>query len=318
MPKNVDQKSLPNLIMPGVQKSGTTYLANLMQQHPDIFVPKIKEPTHFIYRCNEELNYPSGDVIKSAFSSEGAYNSLFEGQNEVKWRLDASTSYFYKSNIRKKIHEVCPNAKIIIALRDPVGRAYSAFNYHKQLTFESVEDFDEAISLEQERIEKNVMALTPYIKTGFYFSPIQEWMDLFGRENVHVVLFDDIRDNIDKCMLEICEFLEIDPIHFEFESDSNTSVITKSRFKKWVINRSTSGKSYDTPLRRMARQLLGPELRAHIRAKVIRPFVYSKSGSEKPKKLSDELKASLTPQYQADIEALSELIGRDLSHWLIK
>ena len=104
----------PNLFIPGVEKGGTTSLWQHLDAHPDVFMSEVKEPSFFIPDRHE------------AAKTEARYLSLFEGREEA-WLGEASVRYFYDELAPGRIREAAPDGRILIILRNPVDRAYSAY-----------------------------------------------------------------------------------------------------------------------------------------------------------------------------------------------
>ena len=117
----------PNLFIAGAAKAGTGYLYTHLGAHPDIRMSGLKEP-HFFSQV--EL-WPEVRPFVTTVTDEGAYLKLFEGAGE-RYAGEASTSYFWQPATADRIQERCPDARVIISLRDPVERAYSHYlNDHR-------------------------------------------------------------------------------------------------------------------------------------------------------------------------------------------
>ena len=121
-------KNLPNLIIIGAPKCGTTSLFNYLGQHNDIYLSKIKEP-HFL--VNKKIGRKR---LKSLITSLKDYHNLFDSEDIYKYKLEASALYlFYADEFVKNAKKFLEkDVKIIVCLRNPVERSYSAYNHLKR------------------------------------------------------------------------------------------------------------------------------------------------------------------------------------------
>ncbi|WP_020529662.1 sulfotransferase domain-containing protein [Flexithrix dorotheae] len=177
---------LPNFIIIGSPRAGTTWIDNNIRCHPEIFMPKKKE-LHFFDRDFEKgLAY---------------YHSYFDTVTNEKVIGEATPSYLHKPGIAQKIYDTLgKDIKIIVSLRHPVDRLYSRywnakskFNENKNLTFE------EKIKSKQE-----------FISEGLYASHLKKYYELFPAENILVLLFDDLEEDPAKFLKKIYQFLKVD------------------------------------------------------------------------------------------------------------
>ena len=198
----------PNLFIIGAPKSGTTFLYHYLKQHPDIYFPDFKEPHFFgsdLMRRNDAYNLNLNE-----------YQSLFDTDKKIVG--EASTFYIFSKNSAKEIYDFNPNAKIIIMLRNLVDLVYSL---HSQFVFsgdEIIEDFSEALELEQSRLNGDkIPDQTTVANKLFYTSNIlslpqniQSFIHYFGVKNIKFIDLDDIKKNPKKVYSETLEFLNID------------------------------------------------------------------------------------------------------------
>ncbi|MGQ9662575.1 MAG: sulfotransferase domain-containing protein [Kiritimatiellia bacterium] len=131
--------TLPNFLIVGAPKAGTTSLFDYLGQHPEVYTPPVKEPCFF----------SSG---LPAFTHDLAeYEALFAGQTTQTAIGEASTTYLYDPDAARRIHDLLPEARIIIMLRNPAERAYSEWAYNAlQLACEPL-SFEAALEAEEER-----------------------------------------------------------------------------------------------------------------------------------------------------------------------
>ena len=206
MDVNID---LPNLLIVGAAKSATTSLHNYLKQHPEIFMTEHKEP-HFL------INSQIGESrIHNAVITLDEYKKMFETENTYKYKGETSVMYlafpdFSIKSIQKYLTE---GVKIIIMLRNPIDRAFSGYLHNLRYNPAEYLSFEEAIESSEYRYHLH-MDMTPdtrYLYIGEYYSQVKAFMNAF-KENVHIVFYDDYVRDIDLCLDNIFDFLELEKI----------------------------------------------------------------------------------------------------------
>src|SRR5581483_12072093 len=119
---NVEEFIWPNFYIVGAVKSGTTSLWASLKRHPQVFLPKVKEP--YFFNCPRTLNVSDSGVISSDLRE---YQNLYRPGRGFNAIDDATPNYLVSPPAAPQIHQICPQAKIIIILRDPVERAYAHY-----------------------------------------------------------------------------------------------------------------------------------------------------------------------------------------------
>ncbi|MFZ8805846.1 MAG: sulfotransferase family protein, partial [Candidatus Calescibacterium sp.] len=193
----VEDIKLPNLFIVGVPRSGTTSLYEYLKRHPEVFMSPCKEPHYFarkdIYEFLDEISPPK---IISDFKE---YISLFEGGKGKKIRGEASAIYFFSKSATREIYELIPDAKIIISLRNPIERALSHFKLDILHGIIIARSFCEAI-------RKRSL----YLWMGLYYEHVKRYLETFPKQNVKIIIYDDLKNDTSSVMKDICRFLEID------------------------------------------------------------------------------------------------------------
>ena len=148
-----------------------------LSQHPEVFVPGIKE-VHFF---GSDLHFTKG-----ALRDEGAYRALFAGATEPR-RGEASVWYLYSRTAAKEIHAFSPDAKVIVMLRNPADMLYSQ---HSQFLYngnEDITDFREALAAEPERRAGRRIPASAHLVEGLFYSEtvkyaeqLERYFDIFG------------------------------------------------------------------------------------------------------------------------------------------
>ncbi|QDU80874.1 Sulfotransferase domain protein [Polystyrenella longa] len=296
----------PNFLIIGAARSGTTALVRYLEQHPEIFITEPKEP-HFWAFAGQTVNFQGpGDeeeINKEVVSDPDLYEQLYTGANGAKALGDGSVStMYYPEHAIPTIQKYAPDAQLIALLRNPIDRAFSSFLYTHARVHEPVKDFDKALDLEEKRIADNWHHMWHYTRVGFYSEQLQKFIDAFGRERVHILLADDLRSDSEKVLSDVCGILGVNP-NFDFQDlkEVNSSGVPKSRALARMINVVRS----NAVLRSIAVNMTPLKLRNRVRY-----------GNLSHPKLQPEQRERLRDVYRDEIQKLSEMLDRDLSHWL--
>ena len=293
----------PNFIIIGAMKAATTSLYTYLRQHPDIFMSSVKEPM-FFNNFNKENNYViKGRKTKKIESLKQYYNLFNAVKNETAIG-EASPAYISDKNCPILIKDHLPNIKIIAILRQPIKRAYSNYLHAQRSGKEVINDFEKAFNEEKERIEKNWSPLYHYKSKGFYFKQLNRYYNLFPKENIHIVLFEEIIKNPETVSKKIFNFLNVtDSFIPDFSKKTNVSGVPKGIFG-WIVMKS-----------RYFNLIPNIEFSKYLPQAIIK-FLFN-SAYSKPKKITDEMVKKLTNlHYKDDILKLEKLIDKDLKHWL--
>lgn len=290
--------SLPNFLLVGAGKSATRSLYNYMIQHPDVFMPKVKEPQFFV----------APDVrnrIQKWVEDYNQYVKLFEVSGDKKAIGEASVMYlfFYKTAIENIRKYLGTNVKILVILRNPVERAYSAYNFVHVNNPEEKYSFEDALALEEERFANNATLFMQYKSMGLYSDAVQAYLENFP--NVHIMWYDEFRNNPQEVLKGVFRFLGINP----------EVVIDYTR--QW----NKGGKKWKNPVLRwlfMTDNFLKKGYKVFFpkRKGVRTNEFFTKNFMEKTEPMKAETRQRLIEYFKSDIEKLSKITGRNLDHWL--
>lgn len=292
---------LPNFIIAGVSRSGTTSLYYYLKQHPEISFPPLKEPRYF---SSYDLELPQrgpGDqsVDKKLITEWSTYTKLYEGLETTKIG-DASSEYLY--NYRSAIPEILNklgDIPIILILRNPVDRSYSAYNNLIRDGRETL-TFEEALEKEEERIKEQYDEMWHYKRVSMYFQSVQAFKENFSK--VKVLIFEEFINNKEEHISEIFSFLNLPYLSVDTNTIYSTSGSPKS---KWVSMFLGRGNVIGNTLRTVALGFLGRTLiEKHTK------FFLNETST-----LSKETRVKLLEYFKEDILALEKLLGRDLDIW---
>jgi Sulfotransferase family len=202
--------ALPNFLVIGAQKSGTTALYYHLRSHPQVFMSPVKEPQFFA----SDLAGPSagpGDRASYRFQDIDAYRGLFSGVRGEAAVGEASVSYLYSSVAARRIAETIPDARLIAVLRNPVDRAHSNYLHLVRDGREPCRDFAAALAAEDDRRRQGWSANWHYRAKGYYGRQIARYLDVFPRERLRVYLYDDFEERPRVVLDDIARFLAVEP-----------------------------------------------------------------------------------------------------------
>ncbi|MEA1866941.1 MAG: sulfotransferase [Thermodesulfobacteriota bacterium] len=304
------QRKLPNFLIVGAAKSGTSSLYQYLQQHPEVYVPPTrKEPMFFVSAIYKKLsrNDPRHEIAdRIVICSLDDYRNLFECvRNEQKAIGEASAVYLYHHetaipNIKSHLGDI----KVIIILRNPIDRAYSSY-YHLVRDGAETCSFEDFLEKEEERKRENWDILNYPKSLGFYYDQVKAYMDNFSE--VKVCLFDDMQRNSLKIVKDVYVFLGIDESFVpDTSSIYNSSGVPRNKLLYCLLSTDNFVKRVSKPL---LRAIISPEKASKL-CKILRKKNIGK------KAMDGKTRQFLKTLYREDILKLQSLIHRDLSHWL--
>lgn len=288
---------LPNFLIVGAPKAGTTSLYAWLKQHPSVFVSSVKEPCYFV------------EDYRGGFHDWDQYARLFEAARHQPAIGEASTAYLASPESPSWIKRELGDVRIIISLRNPVDRAWSMYSWMVMEGFEPLTSFSAALETEQYRQQSaRFKATNPeywrdylYFSGGLYVGQVCRFLDTF--QNVHVIVFDDLVRNPSEVFAKLCQFLEIDASICPNFTAENRSRFPRSTRAQYTL-RAMRDLARNFPL---ARRPLIRAMESLMRLNV-------KIGEQR--RLDPVSSVSLRARYTDEVGRLSALLGRDLSHWL--
>ncbi len=293
--------TLPNFLIIGAAKAGTTALDSYLKQHPQIYMTPEKETNFFAFE-GETLKFNGiGDSAIAQFSITdlATYEQEFWGVKQEKAIGEACPSYLYSEKAVERIYHHIPNAKLIVILRNPVDRAYANFLHLIRDNREPEKDFAKALEAECDRIANNWEWFWHYIQLGFYHRQLERYYQRFNSDQIRVYLYEDLRDDALKLIKNIFTFLEVE---INFEPDMTIRPNKSGMPKNELLHRFLTKPN---PLKSLVKPLLPASFRQKIQHQNLTTPV-----------ISPEVREKLINIYRSDILACQELINRDLSSWL--
>lgn len=295
---------LPDFLIIGGYKCGTTSLLNYLGQHPRIYLPWLQEPNFFSSGVDAKTHRSSkrpemdrhGVYRRHRARTLEQYVSLFQDSPPDAVMGECSPEYLRSPRASSAIRSMLPNARLIAILRDPAERAFSDYQAF-------VRD-----GLEHDTFE-NAIRRTPgagpghqYVYSGFYAAQLRPYLALFPRDQIKVFLFEDLAKHGARVLQETFAWLGVDP---SFQPDIG-------------IVRNVSGRPRNAAvatayrIRRRAR----PWLKPLVPSAVQRPVDAILTRGLLRGHISPEARAELVRTYRTDILELEQILGRDLSDWL--
>lgn len=298
---------MPDFIVLGAPKAGTTSLYFYLKQHPQIFVPEIKEPGFFAFTGTDlnKIEFQSDTYMKRITITEpDKYTSLFENAGADQKKGDFSTVYLGSPQAPLNIARYAPQAKMIAILRNPIERAFSNFMHRKNANTEQYRSFLDAVKAEPERLRQNWYASYHYINAGMYSVHLKAYFDQFPRDQIRIYLYEELAQ-IDWLIKDLFEFIGVDPA---VPIDTSVKFNTTGKIPRipWLHRILQGDKSFKKGLQN--------SMAVHKWASI--HAFYDKLMLGEPAKMNHHEREVLREIFREDIMLTSSMIGRDLSHWL--
>jgi hypothetical protein len=221
------RRPLPNLVIAGAQKSGTTSLHHLLAGHPDVFFPREPQEIHFF---DEEETFARGLEW---------YAGLFAGWGGERYIGQTSPLYMFVPLVPERMAAVMPEARVLFILRDPVERAYSHYWHEVRYGWED-RPFEEALELEAQRLGGGFHARRhySYVARGSYAGQIERFRARFPEEQLLVLFHEELQADPKAALARCAGFLGLDPQGFagaERSSHHNAAQLPRiAALQRWV------------------------------------------------------------------------------------
>lgn len=295
--------TLPNFIVLGAAKCGTTSLYYYLGEHPQVYMSPVKEPGFF---CNQDGRNANRQKYpwerRYSVKTLEAYEELFQGVKQEIAMGEASVGYLPAPETPARIHALIPAAKLIAVLRDPTSRLYSGYMMRRRRG-EVVEPFAALVrrSIQEywdgERDHKS-------FRVGFYRQHLDRYYAVFPAEQIKVMLFDDLKADARQFMQNLYEFLCVD-LSFKpyLNRQHNKGVIPRSKLLHNAL-------IWSYPARALVRRFV-PYYITGVYSWFLQHGYYSP-----PSEMTPELRAEIIEVYREEILRTQDLLKRDLSAWL--
>lgn len=303
-PPNSGVMRRPDFFIVGAPKCGTTALCQYLARHPEIYMCPLKEP-HFF-----------GADIATAVSvrDQEEYLALFTDIQDEKRVGESSVWYLYSKRAAVEIKEFNPAASIIIMLRNPVDVMHAL---HSQLLYigrEEIEDFETALEAEPDRKRGARIPRQATLKDHLFYrecvgytEQIRRYVDVFGWENLRILIFDDFIADTARVYRDTCKFLGVSaPADVRFEVVNANKRVRSKRLR---------GLLDDPP--EALRKLGQPFTTRGLRHSALKRLRRLNTKYEPRCPMTPELRRRLQAEALPEVERLSNFLGRDLTNWCL-
>ena len=298
----------PDFFIVGAPKCGTTAMADYLAAHPEVFMAR--KEMHFF---GADLRFGPQFFRRDL----AAYLSEFDAWKGQRRAGEASVWYLFSTQAAAEIKAFSPEARIIIMLREPVEMLYSLYYYFLFDGNEPLPTFEQALAAEPDRLEGRRLCRQTYFAQGLayrrvvrYTEQVRRYIEVFGRERVHVIIYDDFAADVFAAYRQALDFLGVE----SKGCNPGFDVVNPAKRVRSPALRAAIGdplvRSAVLALRRWVPRPVFAALQ-RIDARVRQ----SNARVERRPPLEPELRARLKREFAPEVGRLSELLGRDLSHW---
>ena len=281
----------PNFFIVGGSKCGTTNISYYLNLHPKIFFSELNEPYYFCkWDVPEEYNR------NSMITNMKKYLDLFKNVKDETVVGEASSPYLSCPHAASEIKKAFPNSKILISIRNPIERSHSAY-FSYQFMKPNEQSFMEMIKTHEKLISEKIFYIDSILESGFYTKNIKRYQEIFGKENVKVIIFEDYIKNTNQHIDSIFNFLGInDKIDLKEQSKGSYRV-PKNFLSKSLLNNKNFRKVSTILIPTIMRQKLGDK--------------YFLKQVKKPEMLENE-RNYLRELYNDEVNELEKFLGKKL------
>jgi Sulfotransferase family len=295
---------LPDFLIVGAEKCGTTSLYQYLKQHPDVYLPAKKELHYFAYDdIGKIARDPGGEnVLTHACATREEYESYYRGTGAYAAVGEVSPSYFYFSHISERLQSELDDPKIIIMLRDPVKKAHSQYMHLVRDNREHLSFFD-ALMAEDQRIEAGWGPLWRYTESSLYSSRVAKYLQVFGKDRVKIGFFEDLLRSPEAVINDLLEFIGVAPGGaIDTSRAYNRSGRPRSRLLADFLAKPN-------PVTAAARRWV-PE---HLRDRIKHAMLDLNTGRKDA--IDDRSRAYLRQRFAGDVRELEQILGTRLNWW---
>jgi hypothetical protein len=299
--------ALPDFLVIGAPKAGTTALHVALSRHPELFMSAIKEPKFFLTDGPPPSSGGPGDAatFREYVWQRAEYEALFDGAPSGTLRGESTTLYLRDPAACERIHQLIPGARLIAVLRDPVDRAHSNWTHLRSAGLEPEANFIRACEQESRRVAGGWGPFWRYVGLGKYGEQLSHLYSLFPRDQVLLLMYRDLRDRPVQTLDRVCEFLGVTPdIVNQVPATNVTAETSHSKVNDVLRSMVRRGSAFDHRLPgRLRRSISSPAERLLQREQSLRQPV------------SIGARAQLIPVFESDIELLETVTHRSFDHW---
>ena len=305
--------TMPTFFIVGAARSGTTSLEQYFRSHPEVYMAPRKETHYFAaHRFPAHFKGPGDDHLNSKIvRDETQYSQLFAHAAGKKAIGEASAFYLSVPGTAERIAQAVPDAKILITLREPVARAYSAYMLLRRDNRETL-GFAESLSLEAERKQQDFEPMWWYRELSLYSRQVKCYLDIFGVRQVKVLLYDELFANPTSVLRDVFTFLGIRAdVTIDTSVRYNTGGVPNSPGLYTLLHSFINNQS---PLGKRIKSLVPLQMRVLWGSKVLERIVQPLPMASQ---IDSQTHAQLKAYFAEDVRKLEDVLHRDLSEWYI-
>jgi hypothetical protein len=300
--------ALPDFLIAGVPKAGTTALHAALSRHPGLYLSPVKEPKFFLTDGPPPTKGGPGDALtyREHVWQRDRYEALFDAAPPGAPRGEATPLYLYDPAAMRRIHDLIPDVRLIVIIRDPVERAHSNWAHLWSAGLEPVGDFVAACAEEERRIAAGWAPFWHYAGLGRYGEQLQRAFALFPREQLLVLRYRRLIDEPVAALDLICSFLGVEVgLLTEIPRENVTAHPEPTLSHRAVSLGMRAGDAVGRLL---------PGTVATLATRRLEDFLQRGRRGRQP--LSWDQRQTLLPRFEADVQLLGTLLGEDFSDWL--
>jgi hypothetical protein len=291
--------TLPDFIVVGAAKAGTTALYWYLADHPDVFMSRVKETNYFAFGLDDDgrLLYGDPELHHFPIRTLDGYLGSFEGAEGARAVGEASPIYLECPQSAGRIRDAIPDARIICGLREPVDRAYSDYLMYlrsRGRTFDPERELTPSAAWARPD--------SHWMQISSYHEALRRYFDGFRRDRIFVFLFDDLKADQAGLVRDLYRFLGVDDRFVpDFDTPHNVGGMPASMLMEKVLTNDTLRRAVDPWIPKRA-----ADWARRARTRNLR----------RAPRLPTELANELRERFRDDIGKTADLIGRDLNFWL--
>lgn len=265
----------------GAPKSGTTWLYQILDQHPEIFIPRVKE-VHYFNALHPETYLPNQNFLNGI----DWYHSFFKDCDEGKLKADFSTSYLVDPKMADKLYQYNDKLRIVAILRNPVYRAWSHFRFLQSRGMLKSDDF-----FTEANRNKSIL------NAGRYADPIESFQRKFPTDQIRIIFYEEL-SNPEILINDLTRFLKISDFEPQglFEKANQTKAVKNNVLHQVVTCAKHS--------------VVGKAMKKLRIDGLLNHFYTINSLEKQSDKIPEEIELYLRKFYREDVSKLSDLLGR--------
>jgi len=294
---------LPTFLGIGAPKCATTWLYNCLDDHPEVFMSRVKETDFFV-----------SDTIDGHIDE---YASHFEGGSHAEALGEVSVWYMHSDVAPEQAHSCLPDVKLFASLRNPIEQTYSYYWHLQRQNFqgwrlelvEQIDSFEDALDVIPEKL----------LKPAYHYRNLQRWLQYYDRSQLHVLLLDDVKEDAGRELARLYNHIGVDP-SFRPASMQNTGrsarrgTSPRGPLVEWMRQRLYVGlnRYLYHPLKRAIGPHTADRIKEILRLRQIMERWFRKEGYPD---MDPDTRDRLREVFEDDIQKLENFLSRDLSHW---